>query len=100
MTKLYIKENFEGSKSEQVFEASKATFNELGMEILKVRAFAFLIQARTTPEEDLINANLLVSNFEDEFTLSLSSETADQESLKYLANRFVETLNKILCDQG
>ena len=70
------------------------------MEILKVRAFAFLLQARMTAKEDLINANLLVSNFEDEFTLSLSSEAAEQELLYDLAIKFVDTLNKILHEQG
>ena len=100
MAKLQIEEKYEGWKPGDVFEASKAAFNEIGMEILKVRAFAFLLQARTTTEEDLIEANLLVSNFEDEFTLSLSSETADQESLNHLAKEFVETLKRLLHEQG
>ena len=100
MVKLQIKEKFEGPNPGEVFEASKAAFKEMGMEILKVRAFAFLLQARMTAKEDLINANLLVSNFEDEFTLSLSSEAADQELLDDLAIKFVDTLNKILHEQG
>jgi len=96
MSKLQINEKFEGLTSEQVFEASKAAFNELGMVVFKVRSFAFLLQARTASEEDLVNANLIVSAFENEFNLTLSSETVDQESLIDLADKFIEKIKNIL----
>ena len=81
MARYGIKKNYENIKPEQVYEAGKATFTDLGLEIYKMRPFAYLVQARTTGEEGLINVNIIASPFAKEFNLTVKSDTASQESM-------------------
>jgi hypothetical protein len=98
MNNYKISEKFESVKPEQVFDAGRASFADLEMEIVKDRSFALLLQTRLTGN-DVINANFIVNGFQNEFTLTLTSETADQEALQELAERFVERLNQQLTEQ-
>jgi len=96
MEKLHISEKHEGTKPERVFEAGKSTFSDLGIDIKKVRTFAFLLQGSLSSEEHLINANFIVSAFQNEFNLTLTSETANKEELNSFANRFIKSLKNYL----
>jgi len=98
MSNYKISEKFEVLKPGEVFEAGRASFADLEMEIVKDRSFALLLQTRLTGE-DVINANFIVNGFQNEFTLTLTSETADDNALLSLARRFVERLNQHLAEQ-
>lgn len=93
-----ISEKFKSVKPAQVFEAGRNSFADLEMEIVKDRSFALLLQVRMTGEH-VINANFIVNGFQNEFTLTLTSETADQEALHALAERFKVTLYQHLAQQ-
>ncbi len=91
-----ITQKLEDIKPEQVFEAGKATFNELEMEIYKMRPIAFLVQARTTGEEGLILANIIASPFVSEMSLTVKSDTASQETVDATALKIFSILEKHL----
>lgn len=97
MEELKVTEIFEDRNPAQVFEAGRVAFADLDMRIVKDRSFALLLQACTTGDH-VTNANFIVNGFQNEFTLTLASETADQDALKILANRFVEALNNHLIE--
>ena len=96
MTRQGINKKLKDIKPEQVFEAGKATFNELGMEIYKMRPFAFLVEARIIGDEGLINANIIASPFVKELNLTVKSETASQETVDAAAQKIFSTLEKHL----
>ncbi|MDO9545640.1 MAG: hypothetical protein Q7J07_02685 [Pelolinea sp.] len=96
MARNGIMQKLENIKPEQVFEAGKATFNELGMEIYKMRPFAFLVQARITGDEGLINANIIASPFSNELNLTVKSDTASQETVDATAQKIFSSLEKHL----
>jgi hypothetical protein len=98
MSNYQVSQKFEAVKPGEVFEAGRASFADLEMEIVKDRSFALLLQTRLTGK-DVINANFIVNGFQNEFTLTLTSETADDDALQSLAGRFVERLNQQLADQ-
>lgn len=93
-----ISEKFESVKPEQVFEAGRTSFVDLEMEIVKDRSFALLLQVRTKGDH-VINANFIVNGFQNEFTLTLTSETADAEALHALAEQFAERLKQHLAQE-
>ena len=100
MARYGIKKNYDNMGPEQVFEAGKATFTDLGLDIYKLRPFAYLVQGRTTGKEEVINVNLIASPFAKEFNLTLKSETAAQESVDALAEKVLSTLeNKLASNQ-
>jgi hypothetical protein len=68
------------------------------MEIIKVRSFAFFLQAQTKSGVDMIDANFIVSGFQNEFTLTLTSETAGQEKLKTFTDEYLEKLDHHLSE--
>jgi hypothetical protein len=88
MEEIKVSEKFEGIQPAQVFEAGQAAFADLQMDIVKVRAFAYLIQAHHPGPDHQVNANFIVNAFQNECVLALTSETADGETLKALAERF------------
>lgn len=98
MEKFQVTEKYEGIKAERVFEVGKLTFSDLGMKIIKDRSFAFLLQGSLSVGENLINANFIVSAFQNEINLTLTSETADKEVLSDSAKRFMETLKSRLVE--
>lgn len=98
MNNYKISEKFESLKPEHVFEAGRTSFADLEMEIVKDRSFALLLQVRTTGDH-VINANFIVNGFQNEFTLTLTSDTADAEALHTLAERFAERLKQHLPQQ-
>jgi hypothetical protein len=98
MNNYKISEKFESLKPEQVFEAGRTSFADLEMEIVKDRTFALLLQVRTTGDHE-INANFIVNGFQNEFTLTLTSETADAEALHALAEQFAERLKQNFSEQ-
>jgi hypothetical protein len=98
MAKSQKTEKFEGEKPENVFEAGKKVFDEIGMEIIKVRSFAFFLQAQTKGGGDMIDASFIVSGFQNEFSLTLTSETAGQEKLETFADEYLEKLDHHLSD--
>ena len=98
MAKLQKTEKFKGNKPETVFEAGKKVFDEMGMEIIKVRSFAFFLQARTKDPGDIIDANFIVSGFQNEFSLTLTSESAGQEKLETFADEYLEKLDHHLSE--
>jgi len=89
--KLQRTQKFEGVTPENVFKTAKSLFEEMGMEIIKVRSFAFFLQAKTKGGGDLIDANFMVSSFQNEFSLTLISETVSMEKLETFA---ADYLNK------
>ena len=97
--KLQISEHYEGIKPDQVFEAGKLAFSKLGMDIVKDRSFAFLLQGSVSLEENLINANFIVNAFQNLLNLTLTSETASMEALNSFAKSFLETLRSNLDKQ-
>lgn len=98
MAKLQKTEKFEGNKPENVFDAGKKVFDEMDMEIIKVRSFAFLLQARTKDGGDLIGANFIVSSFQNEFSLTLTTETAGKEVLETFADEYLKRLKHHLSE--
>jgi hypothetical protein len=92
MARYGIKRKINNIKPEQVFEAAKTTFTNLGLEIYKMRPFAYLVQARTTREEGLINVNVIASPFAEEFSLTLKSETESQSTVDALAEKILSML--------
>lgn len=96
MARQGITQKLENLKPEQVFEAGKATFQELGMEIYKIRAIAFLVQARTIGEEGLILANLIASPFANEMSLTVKSDTASQQTVDATTQKIFSVLEKHL----
>jgi hypothetical protein len=98
VTNYKISEKFESVKPGEVFDAGRTSLADLDMEIVKDRSFALLLQARTTGDH-VINANFIVNGFQNEFSLTLTSETADQEALHALAERFKVTLYQHLVQQ-
>ena len=96
MPRQSITKKLENIKPEQVFEAGKTTFKELGMEIYKMRSIAFLVQARTTGEEGLILANIIASPFANEMSLTVKSDTASQETVDAVTHKIFSTLEKHL----
>jgi hypothetical protein len=97
MNNYKIVEKFVSVKPNQVFEAGRTSFADLEMGIVKDRSFALLLQARRLGDH-VINANFIVDGFQNEFTLTLSSETANQEALQGLAERFTAKLNQYLTE--
>lgn len=97
MNNYKISEKFEAVKPGEVFEAGRTSFDDLEMEIVKDRSFALLLQTRLTGN-DVINANFIVNGFQNEFTLTLNSETAGADAMQSLAERFVERLNQHLTE--
>lgn len=93
MIKVQFKESYVGASPLEVFEASKAAFEEMGMEIIKVRSFAYFLQARTTTHVGMISASIMVSSFQNSYELIFSSDTENQEILNQLANDFNSSLN-------
>jgi len=98
MEKFQVTEKYEGKKAEQVFEAGKLTFSDLGMKIVKDRSFAFLLQGSLFVEGNLINTNFIVNAFQNEINLTSTSEAAGKEMLSDFAERFMETLKSHLCE--
>lgn len=96
MANFTISEKISGYKAEQLFTAGRSSLNELKMEIVKDRSIAFLLQARTTDRNDVINVNFIVNAFQNECSLALTSETADQETLKVLAGQLMDALKRHL----
>ena len=96
METFQFKGKYEGIKPNQVFDAGKTAFVSLGMEIVKDRSFAFLLQTKTSGGADVINANFIVSPFQNEYNLTLTSETADQETLDAFAKAFADKLKENL----
>ena len=94
MARFGVKRNSKDNKPEQIFEASKTTFNQLGFEIYKMRPFAFLVQGRTTGDEGLININIIASPFAQEYSLTLKSETASQETVDALGEKILALLEE------
>ena len=94
MARQGITRNLYDYKPEQVFEAGKATFNELGMEIYKMRPIAFLVQARITGDEGLILANIITNPFLKEINLTVKSDSATQETVDATAQKIFATLEK------
>jgi hypothetical protein len=92
--KFQFQEKYEGHKPEQVFNAGKAAFEALGMAVVKDRSFAFLLQTKTSGDADVINANFIVSPFQNEYNLTLTSETTDQETLEAFAKAFADKLKE------
>jgi hypothetical protein len=98
MVKLQKTEKFEGKKPENVFEAGKKVFDEMDMEIIKVRSFAFFLQAQTKSGVDMIDANFIVSGFQNEFSLTLTSETAGKEIFETFADEYLKKLENYLSE--
>lgn len=96
MARHGITQKLENIKPEQVFDAGKATFNELGMDIYKVRPFAYLVQARTIGDEGLINANIVANPFVKEWSLTVKSDTASQKTVDATARKIFSALEKHL----
>ena len=96
MARQSITKKLDDLKPEQVFEAGKITFNELGMEIYKMRSIAFLVQARTTGKGDLILANIIANPFLNEISLTVKSETASQDTVDAVTQKIFGTLEKHL----
>jgi len=96
MPRQGITQKLKNIKPEQVFEAGKATFKELEMEIYKMRSIAFLVQARTIGDEGLILANIIASPFANEMSLTVKSDTASQETVDAATQKIFSTLEKHL----
>ena len=96
MARQGITQNLGDHKPEQVFDAGKATFNELDMEIYKMRPIAFLVQARTTGDEGLILANIITNPFLKEINLTVKSDSASQETVDATTQKIFATLEKHL----
>jgi RNA binding exosome subunit len=96
MANYTISEKISGHKAEQLFKAGRSSLEELKMEIVKDRSIAFLLQARTTDRDDVINVNFIVNAFQNECSLALTSETAVHETLKVLAGQFIDALRRQL----
>jgi len=96
MARHGITQKLKDIKPEQIYKAGKATFDELGMEIYKMRPFAFLVQARTTSDEGLINANIIANSFVKEWSLTVKSDTASQETVDATAHKIFSALEKHL----
>ena len=96
MARQGITRKLEDNKPEQVFEAGKATFNELGMEIYKMRPIAFLVQARIIGDEGLILANIITNPFLNEISLTVKSDSATQETVDATAQNIFAILEKHL----
>jgi hypothetical protein len=99
MNQFMISEKFESIKADQLFNAGRTSLIDLGMEIIKDRSIAFLLQARTITEEVVINANFIVNAIQKEFSIILTSEIADLKLLKGFAERFIKTLKTYLEEQ-
>lgn len=99
MNNFKISEKYVSFSADQVFKAGRASLTDLEMEIIKDRSIAYLLQARTIGGGDVINANIIVNAFQNEYSITLASETADQALLKVFADRFVEALKNHLDEQ-
>lgn len=99
MEKLNVSEKFEGIQPAQVYEAGQAAITDLAMEVVKLRSFALLVQAKYTGPDHQVNVNFIVNAFQNECNLTLASETADEETLKALAGRFIDALHRHMAEQ-
>jgi len=87
----------EGIKPEIVFEAAQKAFKELGWEIYKMRPIAFLVEGRTTLNEEYILANIIITVFgNSEIKITIKGDTATQATVEEQAKNILAALAKAL----
>lgn len=96
MSRTTIQKIYSELKPELIYEASKKALTDLGHEVYKQRPFAYLVEARTTTEEGLVLANMIVNAFTKEFSLVVKSETASQENVDDIANNILKAFEENL----
>jgi hypothetical protein len=84
-------------KPEKVFEVSQAVFKSLGWEVYKIRQIAFLVEARTTIDDQYILGNIITKIFGNpEINIIVKSDTASQKTVEGLAENILAALEKAL----